>query len=198
MCKSGVTTFSTGDAIDEISVTEVGDENVNFSGIIKRSTGVLNESSKLEKIAKELSIMEKVQGALTGVVNNHGGGLIMEDRVRAVEDKLQGAVAIAIGGRNQAKEGTVLGEHVFLGEKAEDGLRHAMKFEFHEVGKVSGGRGISGETAITTVMGAKGPQRVSIEAVVDTKRCKLRVPGANTSRRIIVTGEESLEKILVV
>jgi hypothetical protein len=133
-------------------------------------------------------------------MNDHGRGMIMKNWVGAVKDKLESTIAIAVGGRDQAKEeGTVLWEHFFLGEKTKEGLRHAMlEFELHEVRKVSRDGRVSGEATVASMIRTEAPQGVGIEAKVHTEQDKLGVPGANPGGGIVVTDQSGFEEILII
>ena len=118
-----VTAFGASHTVDKISMTEIGNENVNLSRVVERSVGVLNKGAELKKIAEQLGVVKQIQRTLTRVMNDHGRGMIMKNWVGAVKDKLESTIAIAVGGGDQAKEeGTVLREHFFLGEKTKEGL----------------------------------------------------------------------------
>jgi hypothetical protein len=42
-----VTAFSASHTVDKISMTEIGNENVNLSQVVERSVGVLNKGAEL-------------------------------------------------------------------------------------------------------------------------------------------------------
>jgi len=198
MGKGRVTTFSTSHTVDKIGMTEVRDKNVNLGRVVKRSVGVLNKGAKLKEIAEELGVVKEIQRTLARVMDNHSRRLIMKDWMGAVKNKLESSITITVGGRDQAKEGTFLREHFFLGEETKERLRHAEEFELHEVGEVGRNSRVSREATVATMIRAEAPQRVGVETVVHTEQNKLGIPRANPGRGVVVTDQGGLEKIFVV
>jgi hypothetical protein len=197
MLKSRLSTLVTSNAGDERAIFHVVNEDVDLFGFVKRRCMVLDISTELQEVAKEGSIVEKVQVTLTRVSGDEGAGLVMKGWVRAKEDVLDGFVAvIASSGSDQTVESAVFRKHSGLGENTINDLSHAVDRKVQEVGEVRVDIRTDEKTTFTTMIRTETPERMCIDAKIQASLNKFGVPGTYAGMRVIVAVRRSLEKFL--
>lgn len=174
------------------------DEDVELSGVVERDFNISNIGAKLFEVQEQFVVFKDCVVALSRVGSDKGCRLVIEGGVGFKKDGLDGAIAIAVTGADNAMKAAVFGKHVLFGKEAKNGVSHSGDGDFHAKRKIIGCVVANGESSVTAVVGAETPERVGVETIVVTRLDKVGVPCTDASMGVIVAGDLSLHEVLFI
>ena len=186
------------DLVEKNSVRRTIDKNINFVRIFERRRYIQNESTKLEKILKEIPVLFHREVSLARVIDNEKRRLRMEARMDHGNNLKKSRVTISCVNSNLARQVAIGREQVRFGQVLVDDKRHLTNRNVQILRKVVVRVVTNGEATCATMVRAVAQERMYIDSMIHHMASEDGEPLSKASKGVIGARDVNAEESIVI